>query len=513
MQAQAPDEGPSNGGSPASTVGEGSQSITLNAAAKQHNPKALRGVAKKYRIDSTKSLVLAYNAATDDERAVLHGWLLNYVRQSKGCLNHESVLEYAELARITSRSMQDKSILKNMVCSLRSCIRPGESLQENAAAALYLALLHVDPSTYGGVAELVVVAKELLSSLSPEPRLTRENFAEHEATFFALRQTLLVLSEISHNSVCIKEKLELRRVIAEKERAMELSCKYYPVSFHFKTLRQAVERLGTEDSSSYLERAVQNIGCGFCVFLYVFHCLRNLARGDIDPATLQNVYTEARAAFADAGVSKKPWFDTFKNLMIARQEALKDETKLGIFEAHESAAMEHQKNMNDKEDSKALRYGIMRELGTLALGGPSEKARDAATAKLVDLATQQAANEGWVDDSDILIALLDIMHELHGIGRCNEDIKNALLNLQQSNKSPAQRALAEWLGGSSIEDKLAARSPQKPEVERKDLCVNVGRDVGYIPLSILDSRREVLRRKYLRDNFVTVLPRKTHPRR
>ena len=514
MQVRAPDEGPSSGGPSAPTVGDGGQSMTPQAAAaERQDPKVLRAVAKKYAIDSTKTLVEAYNAATDNERAVLLGWLLRYDRRNKECLSGESVLDYAELARITPSSIRDKGVLKNLVCSLCSCVHPGKFLEENVAAALFKALVHVDPSVSGGVAQLLVMARKLLSSLSPEPRLTRDNFAEHEATFLALLQTLLLLSEISQNGVYEKEKQELRQAVVEKERAMELSCKYYPVSFHFKTLRQAVERLGTKDTSSRHAHAMQNVGCVLCGFLYLFHCVGNLARCDIDPEALQDAYIKARVAIANIAVWRKPWFDTFKNLMIARQEASKDEIKLELFETNFSAAIELQENTKDKEDSKALRYGIVRELGTLAIDGLSENARNAATKKLVDLATQQIVDEGWTSDSHVLIALLDVMCELHGIDQHNEDVKNALLVLHQFCEGSAKKASEEWMDGNSIENKLQERNPQRAAVEHENLCIKIGRDVGYIPLAIMNSKGGELKKRYMREDFAKVIHKKAHTSR
>ena len=509
MPTRAPDEGPSTGGPFASSVDGQFTTVTNVAAEELYNPRILCAVAKKYNIDSTKSLVVAYNKATaKDERAVLLKWLRNYEKRKKECLSHESVLEYAELARIKPRSIQDKDVLKSLVFSLRTCIREGEFLENNVAAALYKALVHVDPVVYGGVAELLMVAKKLLSSLSPEPRLTHDNFAQYEATFIALRQTLFLLLKTNQNGVYAKEKHELRRAIAEKEKTMELSCNYYPVSFHLKTLRQAVEHLRTVDSSSFVTHAMQFIGCGLCGFLHVFHFARNLARCDIDPAAVQDTYRKAQVAIANMGVLKRPWFDSFRNLMLTRQEASEDEMKFGNFENNCNVAMEHQRNMKNGEDLKALRYGIVRELGILALEGLSEDARIAATTKLVDLATQQAISEGWSGDIDILVTLMEVICELHGKGQLNEDIENALLVLHQSCEGLAQGALTEWLGGSSVEDKLAPRCPRKPDVEYKDLCNKAGKDVGYIPLAILHLTREKLRKKYLHDEFTTVLPQK-----
>ena len=503
MQARSPDERPSREGPSASTVG-GPPSTENIVIGERYNPRFLRAISRKYKIESTRSLVVAYNATTDrDELAVLLGWLNQYGERRDVCLRPRTVLEYAELASIKSRSAHDDDILKDLVHALYSCICQENFGKPNFASALRKALESADPSVYGGVAQLVVVAQRLLSSLSSELRVTEENFEEHEATFLALRQTFLLLSETSQ-SVYEKEKFELRRAVAEKKIAMNLSCKYYPVSFHFDILQQALKRIKTKDPYSRFARAMQHVGCGLRIVQHILMCFRSLARIDIDLEVVEDTYREAQVVI-NMAVSKKPWFDTLKNLITARREASKDEVKLELFETNYSAAMEHQRNTTSGKDLKALRFGIIRELGILALEGVSKNTQNAATAKLVELATHQAITEEWTRDIDILIELLDVTCELHGIGQCNEDAKNALIVLHQSSKSFAEEALTEWLGGSSLEDKLQARSLQRDIVQHEDLCVKIGRNVGYIPLAIIAANKEDLRRTYLQDDFAMVL--------
>ena len=509
MKARAADEGPSGGGSAASGIGGQTVAEDTVVIEERYNPKLLRAVAKKHNVDSTKSLVAAYNATThEDERAVLLGWLRKYHERQEVCLAPKAVLEYAELVNVAPRSTSEKDIVKNLIRDLSSCICEGKFPTPNLAAALHRALVHIDPSSFDDAEQLVVVARRLLASLTREPKLTGRTLPEHEATFLALHQTFFLLRQANQKRIDEEEKQELRRAIAEKEEAMRLSCKHYPVSFHFRALRQAAERLKDEDASSSVAQMKRCLICGLCGSVHVFRFLRDLARCDVDPTALADAYERNRVAMADMGVAKRPWFDTLRVLMARRLDASKDETKLESFEASYDAAMCHQRGMKNGEDLKALRYGIIRELGVLAREGLPESVRKAATIKLVDLAKDQAVREGWGGDVDILVALLDVVRELQGIGQCDEDIKNALLALHQSCTGLAQGASAEWLGGSSIEDKTATRCPRTPDAEHDCLCTKIGRDVGYIPLAIVNSKEEELRKRYLRADFATVLPQK-----
>ena len=508
MQARAPDEGPSHTGTPASGIVR-RPTVEATSAEERYDPKLLFTVAKKYNIDNTKTLVAAYNSTADEnERAVLLGWLRKYNDRSTECLGPKAVLEYSELSKVTFRSTHDDGISGNVFRTLCLSICEGKTLEPNVAVALCNALVHIDPAAYGGVPELVELAMKLLGSLSPRPKLARTNFARHEDTFRALLQTFFLLIKSNQNEINEKDKQELRRSIAAKEKELELSCEYYPVNFHFKALRQAVERLEIKDVPSHPVQALRYVVYGLCAFIHVFHCIGNLARGDVDPGVVRDAYRQCLAFVVDMGVPKREWFVSFQNLMEARIEASKDDMKLQLFESRYGIVLENQRKMKKGEDLKALRFGIVRELGILANEGPSENARKNATTKLVNLATRHFVDEGWIDDADVLIALLDTLHELHKTGQCGEDTTGALKVLHHLCESLAKEALTEWLGGNSLEDKLRARSPQRCVVEPKDLCIKIGRNVGYVPIAIMDLKGEELRRRYLCDNFATVPPQR-----
>ena len=500
MRARAADEGPSGEGSSVSRVG--GQPIAENVAAteERYDPEPLHAVTKKCNIDSTKSLVTAYNAATaEDERAALLEWLRKYHDRKADCLTPNAVLDYAELANIALRSTSEKDIVKDLIEDLTSCICEGNFLPPNFAAALYNALVHVDPFEYDGAEQLVVVARRLLGSLTREPKLTRKTFTKHEATFLALHHAFFLLRKANQNEIHKEEKQELRRTIAEKERTMKLSCEYYPVNFHFKALRQAAERLKDEDTTSRVEQTKQYVMCGLCGFVYVFHFVRNLARGDIDPTALEIAYERNRAAIDNMGVPKRPWFDWFRRLMAKRLEASENNTKLGLFMSDFDAATESQQKMTEREDSKALKFGIIQEMRLLAKQTASEAVRKEATMKLLMLANSRALFEEWFEDKDIFTAFLDALHEIHITSDENQETTEAFGQIQQSCEGHARTTLRAWLGGDALEDKLETRDRQEAYAEHRKVFVKIARDAGHVPSDTIRSNIEELKDKYKHD--------------
>ena len=511
MQARAPDEGPSGVRSSASETG--GQLTTQDAETEErYNRIILRAVVRRCNINSTKSLVAAYNATTDeDERAALLGWLRKYHERSEDCLTPKTVLEYAELVNIVPCSTSEKDILKNLIRDLCSCIRAGNFLNPNFAAALRRALVRINPSAYGGAEQLMVVAWKLLRSLSATPILNRENFSEHKWIFLALQQTFFLLNTVNQNEIAEEEKQALSRIIAEKERTMKLSCKLYSVDMHFQVLRQAVERLKGDTTP---RRVPQTERYDMCGLVHVFHSLRNRARGDIDPTALEDSSERNQVSVIEMSkMSKRPWFDSLWDLIAARLKLTKDEINLAAFESAYSSTIENQRKIKNGKELKALRFGIIDELGVLAIEGSSDSTRREATIMLSDLATQQAVSEGWIDDDDILIALLNVIYDVHVTGQCNETTKEALEALHQACEGSSSDALVEWLDGNSIEDKLRAGSLQGIVPEHEKLLTQIGRDVGHIPLAVMNAHKEELRQRYLHSDFATVLQREAHPSR
>ena len=262
MQTQALNEELSAGGPSASGSGGNRRLSDSNIQGKDAS-RLLRAIAEKHNIVSTEWLVAAYNATTVlNEGAVLRNWLLKYGETKEDCLKPKAVLEYSELAKVAHFSEQDARVQRNLVYDLGSLIHRDEFLDENVAKALLSALTWADATVYDDLAPLFVLAKKLLFSLSSELRLTKHNFAKHEASFLAISQVLFLFQSVGRGYVLEEEKKALRQAVTQKRDAMKLSVQYYPVFFHFELLQQAVERLEVEDAPSRLTKAARYAASG-----------------------------------------------------------------------------------------------------------------------------------------------------------------------------------------------------------------------------------------------------------
>ena len=505
MQTQALNEELSAKGPSASGSG-GNRRLPESNIQGKHASRLLRAVAKKHNIVSTESLVAAYNATTVlNERAVLHNWLLKYGETKEDCLKPKAVLEYSELAKVAHFSEQDARVPRNLVYDLGSLIHRDEFLDENVAKALLSALTWADVTVYDDLAQLFVLAKRLLFSLSSELRLTKHNFAKHEASFLALSQVLFLLQSVGRGYVLEEEKKALRQAVAQKRDEMKLSVQYYPVFFHFELIQQAVERLEVEDTPSRLTKAARYTASGLYGGMLAFHFLRKLVGGDIDPASIEAAYRKGRAAIASARVSELKWYDILQILTAARLSALKEEKKNELLALAYDVVMEGQRKTTREANQKALRYGIVQEMRLLASDkGASQDGRKKASTKLVELATNQAISENWTHDTDILTEILDALLAIYTTGEENQEIAEAFRTIQQSCDERTKEAFTTWQDGNTIEEKIQIQCQEDTNKEQIDVFIKTGVAVGYLHPSTICSNIDDLKRTYLHDGFATV---------
>ena len=507
MQYQPLDEELPVGGPSASESGGRPYLPDLNIQQRYHS-KLLRALARKHDIVSTKSLVAAYNATTDEnERSVLLVWLREYGQRSDECLEANAVLEFVELAKIAPVFEQDADILRQLVYALHSRIRPDEFLDEFTAKALLSALTWVNPTVYDAE-QLTDLTFALVSSLSSVPTLTKQNFLEYEANFLGLHQAFFLLHSIGRGDLLEEEKNMFRIVVAQKKEEMELSSTYCPVSFHFEIIQQAVERIETEDSPSDLAQVTrQYVRGGVRSLTHIFHVLRNVVNFDIEPEAIEDGQSKpSRRLRATMGTLARGWYDVLQILTSARILAVNEKTSdLSALTYCYDATIEEQRKTRKKSDQKALRFGIIQEMRLLASSKDSsdDLCKD-ATRKLVDLATSQAILENWIDDADILTAILDALYEIHSVGDQNEEAANALRKIQQSSDKRGERTLTNWLDGKTMEEKLQMQRPEVTNEKHEDMFTKIGADIGYLNPSIIRSNIENLKRTYLHDNFATV---------
>ena len=357
---------------------------------------------------------------------------------------------------------------------------------------------------YDDPAQLVVLATDLVSSLSCRPRLTKKNFSQYEATFLAIHQAFLLLHTIGRGSLIEGEKKDIRRAVAKKKEEMKYSIAHYPVHFSFALIQQAVERLEIEDTPSRLRKAKGRTVSGLYGGMHLFHFLRKLVGGDIDPLAIEDVYRKSQEAIASAGVSERQWYDLLEILSAARLCALKSDSKIELFIKSYEVVMGGQSKTRRKEEQKALRYGIIQEVKILASQGSSNDVRKEATTRLIDLATNHAVQERWIYDSDLLNAIFNAVYDIYMAGEYRARTAEALRAMVRFCQDHAKETLVAWLDGGTIDEKLQIKHQEDTDIEREKLFEIIGRDVGYLPLAKIRINVEDLKNTYLHDKFAKV---------
>ena len=468
--------------------------------------RLLRAISKECNIDSTNSLVAAYNAmANGVERNVLFRWLRQYNTRNEESSRPHTVFEYAELAKIVPRTGQDKHLLRDFVRVLchRLCECKGEFLHENVTKALLSSLTWVESSVYDEPGQLRNLAIDLMSSLPSRVELTGQNFSQYEATFLAIHQVFFLLHVIGRHRLLEDKKKQLRQAIKQKREEMESSRRHYPVRFYFDLIQQAVERLETEDAPSSIAQAGRTAISALHGGVHILHLLRDLACVDINPVAVKDAYKTCRDVIANRRVSEKQWYDLLQVLIAARLCALKAAEKIDLFTCAYGFVMEEEKKIEHKDDQNALRYGIIQEIRILANQASCEDVREMATTKLVELATNHAVLESWNYDSDLLIALLDAVHEIHLIAECKQRTTEALRKMNCCCREHARETVTMWLGDDTMEDKLQMQEQTNTDC-KKELFISIGGKVGYLPITTIRDNVEELKKKYQHDNFAKV---------
>ncbi|MCG8340957.1 MAG: tetratricopeptide repeat protein, partial [Cytophagales bacterium] len=189
-------------------------------------------------------------------------------------------------------------------------------------------------------------------------------------------------------------------------------------------------------------------------------------------------------AFANDKMEEKTWYDCHQALKYASILSLGDSSKYSVFHQGLEALQNAKLKNETKEGRTALRFGIVEQLRLLALHGPIGEVRKKSIKWLEFLANPEA----WGDDPEVMEELLN---SLGAIANSQEEEKEqaekALKSLTDSSPSAesarnlrplpsgnvfswggelptalckldARRAITEWLGGKSLEDKLRALS-------------------------------------------------------
>ena len=402
------------------TDGRGVDRITLFEASRPSSSEVCESASER-QVRCTDCLVRLYNSTPDeDEKEAIARRLYTFGAAFRNLMpweKAENAEEYARVANIEVRCLRDRELVYSVLNTLRKTLHDDMYAIAPIAKALSHVLVCLDVSVFeGNPSELLRLADSLARTLK-RCRIAhnRQTFEQHRHTFVALYQACAVVHRIAPRldaSLSVKWHQDRLRKSVENFR----DAPHYPYRFYRILILQSIHRLAEEEETSVLCNAVQRFMTGTTGVLYVYHFFRSLLSIDVDVASFSEGLQRLKAAYADDTLQRKPWFDWLQPLSSAAMLCLTDPEKFESFQSRLEEILEYQRNMRDREERKAVRYGIVNELTFVATMAESAEVRKKAMFELQYLATCLTLSEGWYEDPEVCEGLLDAASRVYQHG-------------------------------------------------------------------------------------------------
>ncbi|MCG8340990.1 MAG: ankyrin repeat domain-containing protein, partial [Cytophagales bacterium] len=297
----------------------------------------------------------------------------------------------------------------------------------------------------------------------------KNTYPTHRSTLCALHQALVLIKLIAPSQWDPTQEEGLYNRFKAQIQAISASTAYYPIHYHALLLEQSLQRLerSKDLSEEIFRRVVHGIKAMF--YLYQGAPFPHSSKPNLD--YLLEGFKNLKAAFACEGIEVKPWYACLLDLGNATLLSLKYPDKYGDFEECLQSLKEKEASMQNEQDRKALRFGIVQQLRLLALHGPTGEVRKQSIQWLEDLTKPEA----WAGDKEVMEGLLDGLAAIvvHSQGEEKKQAEGALESLTsplrevpasrflpwrtaRRREAAGQKAIKEWLGGQELSAKLRA---------------------------------------------------------
>ena len=452
-------------------------------------PTSLQARIEQGDITSTEALVAALNSTQDSEkRAVLEEWLAAYIRhfccQSvQELVNNDSafLLEYNQLAHIQPSSDKTKELLCSYFVELSRKIDQEAHLDHALPLmkSLVYALNKLDQQIFGNnSAPLIELANKLLAKLDPSQVVfSPSGYPTHGTTLDALHQVLYLVSCIDPRWDSMDQKGIYQRFKTQLEAIAQAAQtqQHYPTSYHTQVLMQSLASLELNKKDAPLQDIVRRTFAGIQGLGYAYKGIKAVVTLDVEIDALHTAYGYFKQALVSDRITIRPWYIALQAFRLSSSLSLRNEDPEKAFDCYNAyfksdldeylnpsldtdfnpcvsrwqqssnqASTRHVfrwQKLFSQEDKKALRYGIVQELVSLALHSCSQSVQEGSIQYLKALATPAV----WGKKVDIAPALKAGLAEV------------------LSGTSAGQEATS-WLGGQSLDEKLASRRacPSRP---------------------------------------------------
>ena len=443
---------------PAGPVAEGVTEDSSSAVvASSPATPTLEELMSQEGVPKNDTLLKALDAAPPQEQCP---WLEAAVKwfadQKIDALNPVAIQDYAVLARI-QKTRGNSELLKRYFYSFCNKVKDRLFGEEALIQALSYALAHIDPAVFEDNPQpLLELGDNLLAKLDSKHEFKEADYPSARASLEALSQTLFLVREVAPH-LNAKDG-SLYQKFQEKLQAIANRSQYYPVCYQARLLKQTLRLLG--DSNPDLESKLRRIGQGLLGAANLVAVGQGLATGELKPAEFQAGVAFLKNAAHGQCIRPKPWYERLLILEEKMLQCLEDQDLEAYPQPEELMKLVqaiNSSNLKDRAVNKApqyrqtLRFGIVMQLQTLALRGPTHEVRQDMIRRLIDLGQPKY----WESDSEVMIGLLDSLALVAVQSQADQDRGAEAVMAHKALEALTTGAGAtQWLSGEELAIKL-----------------------------------------------------------
>ena len=448
-------------------VTEGSSSAVV--ASSPATLSALQQLMIQEGVPETETLVSALNTATPQEQCLwISGAIQWFIVQPVETLSLKpaAIRDYATLAHIHV-TPENRHLLEGYLHSLCSKVKDGSFGEKPLIQALAYALAHIDIAVFADSdpQTLLTLGRSLLSKLDPSQReLRQEDYPSACASLEALFHTFLLIQKVAPDYLNVQDGRLYQHFRSSLQKIIDRA-QYYPVRYQARILMQTLRLLEAPEPD--LERNLRRVGQGLLGVLGVANLVavgQGLAIGELKPAELQAGIALLQKAFERRRIQPEPWYSELLSLKEVMLQCLKGRD-LRFYP--EPAALEHRVQDIPAQCRKrerlaafvgadkvnqykqALRFGIVMQLRTLSLAGPTPEIRQGSIERLIALGQPSS----WGSKTEVMAGLLESLALVATQSQSDRAVEAAMAKAALSALITGTSA-AQWLLGEELASKL-----------------------------------------------------------
>ena len=448
-------------------------------------PSTLKQLMSREDVPDNKTLVLALNAAPSQEQ---RQWLEKAVEwfdgRSIATLYPAAIRDYAALAHIQV-TPANSELLKRYLHSLCNKVKEGPFGEELLIQALAYVLAHINKAIFvGDPHSLLTLGDNLLAKLNPSQREFKQaDYPSARASLEALFQALFLAKEVAPGHLNVREG-GLYQSFRNRLQEIINRAQYYPVIYQSRILMQTLRLL--ESSEPDLEGNLRRIAQGLLGVANLVAVGQGLATGELKPAELQEGIGLLQQAFEGQRIQPEAWYSELLSLEAAMVQCLQQQALASYPEPTELvqrakdipaqcrkrerlAALIGSDKINQYK--QAFRFGIVMQLRTLSLAGPTPELRQGSIERLIALGQPSS----WGPKTEVMAGLRESLALVASQSQ-SERASEATSARKALEGFTADASAAQWLAGEELPAKLQRlreQTTQRPPSDEEGLFVQV----------------------------------------